>query len=174
LLTWIAKLRFPGMALTCIAVLAVGVGLSRWEADEASGADAAAFEHRWPTLELKAAPSLPIVADAPIEPLSPATESDSQQQSTIRLAALNPQIPSLDDSGPPASKGYIFYFNSPTHWTPVPLPDAVGEARAPHNNNIRAEIEQAAMLFDVDIRMMKTFARIESGYNPKVTTGKYK
>ena len=46
--------------------------------------------------------------------------------------------------------------------------------RAPHNNNIRAEIEQAAMLFDVDIRMMKAFARIESGYNPKVTTGKYK
>jgi hypothetical protein len=56
----------------------------------------------------------------------------------------------------------------------VPLPEAIGEDRAPHNRNIRAEIEQAAMLFDVDIRMMKAFARIESGYNPKVTTGKYK
>ena len=46
--------------------------------------------------------------------------------------------------------------------------------RTPHNNNIRAEIEQAATLFDVDMRMMKAFAKIESGYNPKAKTGKYK
>ena len=74
----------------------------------------------------------------------------------------------------PASKGYIMYTNSPAHWTPVPLPDEINSARATHNNNIRAEIEQAAMLFDVDVRMMKAFARIEFGYNPKATTGKYK
>ena len=61
-----------------------------------------------------------------------------------------------------------------THWTPVPLPDEISSARAPHNNNIRAEIEQAAMLFDVDVRMMKAFAEIESGYNPKAKTGSYK
>ena len=30
------------------------------------------------------------------------------------------------------------------------------------------------MLFDVDVRMMKAFARIESGYNPKARTGSYK
>ena len=30
---------------------------------------------------------------------------------------------------------------------------------APRNNNIRAEIEQAAMLFDVDVRMMKGLPR---------------
>ncbi|MGC1849014.1 MAG: hypothetical protein WA707_15805, partial [Pseudolabrys sp.] len=73
----------------------------------------------------------------------------------------------------PASKGYIMYANSPAHWTPVSLPDEINSDRGPHNN-IRAEIEQAAMLFDVDVRMMKVFAEIESGYNPKATTGKYK
>jgi len=30
------------------------------------------------------------------------------------------------------------------------------------------------MLFDVDMRMMKAFAKIESGYNPRAKTGKYK
>ena len=30
------------------------------------------------------------------------------------------------------------------------------------------------MLFDVDVRMMKAFAKIEFGYNPKAKTGKYK
>ena len=60
----------------------------------------------------------------------------------------------------PASKGYIMYANSPAHWTPVPLPDEINSDRGPHNN-IRAEIEQAAMLFDVDVRMMKVFAEIE-------------
>jgi hypothetical protein len=66
------------------------------------------------------------------------------------------------------------YANSPTNWTPVPLPDEINTARAPHDNNIRAEIEQAAMLFDVDIQTMKAFAKIESGYNPKAKTGSYK
>ena len=66
------------------------------------------------------------------------------------------------------------YANSPTIWTPVPLPDETNSARAPQSNNIRAEIEQAAMLFDVDVQMMKAFAKIEFGYNPKAKTGKYK
>lgn len=180
MLTWIAKLGYPAFALTGpafaltgITALTLGFGTPGWQADEESRADAS-FEHRWPALELQAAPKPPVVADAPIEPLSPAPEPVPQQNSALRLAALDLQAPSLDDSGPSASKGYIFYFNSPTHWTPVPLPDAAGETRAPHNNKIRAEIEQAAMLFNVDMRMMKAFARIESGYNPKVTTGKYK
>src|SRR5262249_38785549 len=73
------------------------------------------------------------------------------------------------------SKGYIMYVNSPAIWTPVPLPDEVTEAaHAPRNNNIRAEIERAAVLFDVDVRMMKSFAEIESDYNPKARTGRYK
>jgi hypothetical protein len=57
----------------------------------------------------------------------------------------------------------------------VPLPDEISEAaHAPRNNNIRAEIERAAVLFDVDVRMMKSFAEIESDYNPKARTGSYK
>jgi len=81
----------------------------------------------------------------------------------------------LDVSDQPASKGYIMYVNSPTNWTPVPLPDEISEfALAPRNNNIRAEIERAAALFDVDVGMMKAFARIESGYNPRAKTGSYK
>jgi hypothetical protein len=56
----------------------------------------------------------------------------------------------------------------------VPLPDEISAARATHSDNIRAEIEQAAKLFDVDVRMMNAFARIESGYNPKAKTGSYK
>jgi hypothetical protein len=86
-----------------------------------------------------------------------------------------PRARLLDESDQPASKGYIMYANSPTRWTPVPLPDEISAVHAPHNdNNIRAEIEQAAKLFDVDVRMMKAFAKIESGYNPKARTGKYK
>src|SRR5262249_4916572 len=81
----------------------------------------------------------------------------------------------LDHRSRPASKGYIMHVNSPANWTPVPLPDEISEAaHAPRNNNIRAEIEQAAKLFDVDVRMMKAFARIESGYNPNAKTGSYK
>jgi hypothetical protein len=65
------------------------------------------------------------------------------------------------------------YANSPTNWAPVSLPDDISFA-TPHTNNIRAEIEQAAKLFDVDIQMMKAFAKIESAYNPKARTGSYK
>jgi hypothetical protein len=104
----------------------------------------------------------------------PALETKAEQKPKAQLAALDPNARLLDESDRPASKGYIMYANSPTHWTPVPLPDEINAARAPHDNNIRAEIEQAAMLFDVDVGMMKAFAKIESGYNPKARTGKYK
>ena len=107
----------------------------------------------------------------------PTLETKAEPKPRMQLAALDPDTRLLDESDQPESKGYIMYANSPTHWTPVPLPDemsAARAARATHDNNIRAEIEQAAMLFDVDVRMMKAFARIESGYNPKARTGKYK
>jgi hypothetical protein len=104
----------------------------------------------------------------------PPLETKAEPKPRAQLAALHPNARLLDGSDQPASKGYIMYANSPTHWTPVPLPDEINAARAPHDNNIRAEIEQAAMLFDVDVGMMKAFAKIESGYNPKARTGKYK
>ena len=113
-----------------------------------------------------------IVAEALVERGPPTLETWAEPR--MQLAALDPDARLLDDPDQPASKGYIMYANSPTHWTPVPLPDEISSSRAPHNNNIRAEIEQAAMLFDVDMQMMKAFARIESGYNPKARTGKYK
>ena len=105
----------------------------------------------------------------------PTLETKAEPKPTMQLAALNPDGRLLDESDQPASKGYIMYANSPTVWTPVPLPEEVSDAaHAPHTNNIRAEIEQAAALFDVDIGMMKAFAKIESGYNPKARTGSYK
>jgi hypothetical protein len=105
----------------------------------------------------------------------PTLESKVEPKPSVQLAALDPDTRLREESDQPASKGYIMYANSPTHWTPVPLPDEISAARAaPHNNNIRTEIEQAAMLFDVDVGMMKAFAKIESGYDPKARTGKYK
>ena len=117
----------------------------------------------------------PVVAETFVERWPPTLETEAEPKARMQLAALDPYALLRDESDQPASKGHIMYANSPTHWTPVPLPDEISAARdAPHNNDIRAEIEQAAMLFDVDVRMMKAFAEIESGYNPKAKTGKYK
>ena len=69
---------------------------------------------------------------------------------------------------------FSLHAESAAHLTPVPLPDEISATRGPRTNNIRAEIEQAARLFDVDVRMMKAFAGIESGYDPKAKTGSYK
>jgi hypothetical protein len=106
---------------------------------------------------------------------SPTLETKTEPKPSMQLAALNPEARLLDESGQLASKGYIMYANSPLNWKPVPLPDEISAAaHGRHTNNIRAEIEQAAMLFDVDVRMMKAFAKIESGYNPRAKTGSYK
>jgi len=104
----------------------------------------------------------------------PTLETKTEPKLSMQLAALNPDARLLDESDQPASKGHIMYANSPTVWTPVPLPEEISTVRATHDNNIRAEIEQAAKLFDVDIAMMKAFAKIESGYNPRAKTGRYK
>lgn len=117
----------------------------------------------------------PVVAETFVDRWPPTLESKVEPKPSVQLAALDPDTRLQDESDQPASKGYIMYANSPTHWTPVPLPDEISAARAaPHNNNIRTEIEQAAMLFDVDVGMMKAFAKIESDYDPKARTGKYK
>jgi hypothetical protein len=113
------------------------------------------------------------MAEDLVEPPPPTMKTKVEAKPT-QLAALNPDVRLPEESDQPASKGYIMYANLPTNWTPLPLPDGISSASTPHTDNIRAEIEQAAKLFDVDIQMMKAFAKIESGYNPKAKTGSYK
>jgi hypothetical protein len=151
-----------------MAGLALEIGTGEWKSGETIVAKAPVVA------ESPVEAGAPVAAEAPVEHRSPTLESEAEPKARMQLAALDPYVRLLDESNQPASKGYIMYANSPVYWTPVPLPDEISSARGPHNNNIRAEIEQAAMLFDVDVRMMKAFARIESGYNPKARTGKYK
>ena len=154
---WIAKYGYLPIVLIGMAGLALEIGTGEWKSGDTIVADGVLL---WPRL-------LSSVGRPRWKPRPSQSRGCSWRHSTLILDCWM----SLDQ---PASKGYIMYANSPTNWTPVPLPDEISAARAPHNNNIRAEIEQAAMLFDVDVRMMKAFARIESGYNPKAKTGKYK
>jgi hypothetical protein len=153
---WIVKYGYLPIVLIGMAGLALEIGTREWESDDAIVADA------------------PIVAESFVVRRPPTPGTEPEPKPRMELAALDPDTRLLEDSDQPASKGYIMYANSPTHWTPVPLPDEISTARAPHDDNIRAEIEQAAMLFDVDVQMMKAFADIESSYNPKAKTGKYK
>ena len=153
---WIAKYGYVPIVLIGMAGLALEIGTVEWKSGSTIVAEA------------------PVVAETFVERWPLALETKAEPRPSMQLAALNPDTRLLDESDQPASKGYIMYANSPVYWTPVPLPDEINSARAPHNNDIRAEIEHAAMLFDVDVGMMKAFAEIESGYNPKATTGKYK
>lgn len=164
----IRKPSYLAIALAGMIGLAAAISILKWTPEEAPVA-AAVVEQPSPTVESKAEPEPAVVATAPVAPEPPASHT---APAVPVPAAVDRTVP--DHAFQPESKGYIFYYNSPTHWTPQPLPEVIGEARAPHDKNIRAEIEQAAMLFDVDIRMMKAFARIESGFRPKATTGKYK
>lgn len=154
---WIAKYGYLPVALIGMAGLALEIGTGEWQSGN--------------TIVAKA----PVVTETFVDRWPPTLETKVEPKPSMQLAALDPDTRLQDESDQPASKGYIMYANSPTHWTPVPLPDEISAARAaPHNNNIRTEIEQAAMLFDVDVGMMKAFAKIESDYDPKARTGKYK
>jgi hypothetical protein len=148
---WIAKFGCVPILLIGTASLALEISAGEWKSGDTIAAEA------------------PVVAEAFVDRWPPTPKTKAKP---IQLAA--PHARSLHESDQPASKGYIMYANSPTNWTPVPLPDDISAVHAPHTNNIRAEIEQSAKLFDVDMRMMKAFARIESGYNPRAKTGSYK
>jgi hypothetical protein len=152
----IAKYGYVPIVLIGMAGLALEIGTREWKSGDTVVAEA------------------PVVAETVVERRPPTSETKAEPRPSMQLAALDPDARLLNESDRPASKGYIMYANSPTNWTPVPLPDEINTARAPHDDNIRAEIEQAAMLFDVDIQTMKAFAKIESGYNPKAKTGSYK
>jgi hypothetical protein len=152
---WIVKYGYLPIVLFGMAGLALEIGTREWKSGDTVVAEA------------------PVVAETVVERRPPTSETKAEPRPSMQLAALDPDARLLNESDRPASKGYIMYANSPTNWTPVPLPDEINTARAPHDDNIRAEIEQAAMLFDVDIQTMKAFAKIESGYNPKAKTGGY-
>jgi hypothetical protein len=153
---WILKYGYVPIALIGVAGLAYDIGTREWNGG------------------ITIVAKTPVVAEAPVEHGPLALETRAEPKPGTQLAALDPDDRLLDDPDQPAYEGYIMYVNSPAYWTPVPLPDEIRSVRAPHNNNIRAEIEQAAMLFDVDVQMMKAFAKIESSYNPKAKTGSYK
>jgi hypothetical protein len=153
---WIVKYGYAPIVLIGMVGLAYDIGTREWKSDDAIVAKA------------------PIVAEVPVEREPATLETRAEPKPRMQLAALDPDARLLDEPDQPASKGYIMYANSPVVWTPVPLPDEISSALAPHTDNIRAEIEQAATLFDVDVQMMKAFAKIESSYNPKARTGKYK
>jgi len=178
---WLVKYGYVPIALIGIAGLALDNFTREWKGGEIIVGDdhvvAETFvERRLPTVEItvEQTPTAPVVAQDSVKPPSPTVETRLEPKPTIQLAALNPDVRLPEESNQPASKGYIMYANSPTNWTPVPLPDKISATSNPHTNNIRAEIEQAAMLFDVDVQMMNAFAKIESAYNPKARTGSYK
>ena len=194
---WIVKYGYLPIVLTGMVGLALDIGTREWKSDDVIVADAPVvaeppavaeapvvaetFVERWPPtvgIEVEPKPTMqltaPVMAEDSVEPPLPTVETKLEPKPTVQVAALNADVRLPDGSDQPASKGYIMYANLPTDWTPVPLPDGISSASTPHTNNIRAEIEQAATLFDVDIQMMKAFARIESGYNPKARTGSYK
>ncbi|MGV3633612.1 MAG: hypothetical protein ACO1NY_04635 [Pseudorhodoplanes sp.] len=168
------------IVLTSLGGLAFALGYFTFKTGrapiiDAIRADGATFEHRWAALGMDAEPRTTIKSEVPSTTQLPKSQTDfAPEPVRATLATLGRAADLSEKPAGSEPEHYIFYYNSPTHWTPVPLPEGIADDRAPHNRNIRAEIEQAAMLFDVDIRMMKAFARIESGYNPKVTTGKYK
>src|SRR5215510_10558641 len=165
---WIGKYGYLPIVLIGMAGLALDIGTREWESEDTIVADAPVVAE--PPVVAEA----PVVAESFVERRPPTVEIEAEPKPTVQVAALNPDVRLPDELDQPASKGYIMYANLPTDWTPVPLPDGISSASTPHTNNIRAEIEQAAKLFDVDIQMMKAFAKIESGYNPNAKTGSYK
>jgi hypothetical protein len=187
---WIVKYGYLPIVLIGMVGLALDIGTREWKSDDIIVADAFVMaeppvvaetfvERQPPAVEIKVEPkpimqlTAPVMAEDLVEPPPPTMKTKVEPKPT-QLAALNPHVRLLDEPDQPASKGYIMYANLPTDWTPVPLPAGISSASTPHTDNIRAEIEQAAKLFDVDIQMMKAFAKIESGYNPKAKTGSYK
>jgi hypothetical protein len=171
---WFVKYGYVPIVLIGMAGLALDIGTREWKSDATIVAESSVVAEA-PVVREPPVTEAADVAETFVARRPPALETEPESRPNMELAALDPDTRLLDESDRPASKGYIMYANSPMNWTPVPLPDEISDAaHAPHDNNIRAEIEQAATLFDVDVQMMKAFAEIESSYNPKARTGSYK
>jgi hypothetical protein len=177
---WIVKYGYVPVVLIGMAGLAYDVGTRESNSAVTIVAKTPVVTETPVVAETPVVTETPVVAETPVATEAPvergplALETRAEPKPRMQLAALDPNVRLLDESDQPTSKGYIMYSNSPAVWTPVPLPDEISAVQTPHTNNIRAEIEQAATLFDVDVQMMKAFAKIESGYNPKAKTGSYK
>jgi hypothetical protein len=165
---WIIRYGYLPIVVIGLVGLVLDIGIREWRSSNTVVADAPVVA------DARVAEDPPVVAETFIERQPPATETKVESKPPIQVAAVDPDVRLPDKPAQPAPIGYIMYANSPTVWTPVPLPDEINVVQTPHTNNIRAEIEQAATLFDVDVQMMMAFAKIESGYNPKAKTGSYK
>src|SRR5207342_2798432 len=102
---WIAKYGYVPIVLIGMAGLAYDIGTREW------------------TSGITIVAKTPIMAEAPVERGPPTLETRAEPKPRVQLAALDPDARMPDDPDQPASKGYIMYANSPTNWTPVPLPD---------------------------------------------------
>ena len=157
---WLLKYGYIPIILIGMVGFALDIGAREWKRDDTIVSDAPVVK--------------PPVAETFISHRSPTLETEFAPRPSMEMAALESDGRLADEPDQPATKGYIMYANSPANWAPVPLPDEISALQTPDTDNIRAEIEQAAKLFDVDVQMMKAFAKIESGYNPKSKTGSYK
>jgi hypothetical protein len=159
---WILKYGYVPVILIGMVGFALDIGTREWTSDDTIVADAPGVAEA------------PAAAETIVERQPPTLETEPAPRPSVQVASLDPDARLADEPDRSAPKGYIMYVNSPMVWTPVPLPDEISAVQTPHTNNIRAEIEQAATLFDVDVQMMKAFAKIESSYNPRAKTGSYK
>ena len=117
---WIAKYGYVPIVLIGMAGLALEIGTREWKSGD--------------TIVAKA----PVVAETFVERWPPTLETEAEPKARMQLAALDPYARLRDESDQPASKGYIMYANSPTYWTPVPLPDEISSARAPRTTTTYA------------------------------------
>src|SRR6516162_1762855 len=104
---WLVKYGYVPIALIGITGLALGNFTREWKGGEIIVGDD------------------PVVAETFVERRLPTVEMTVEPKPTKQLAALNPDVRLPEESNQPASKGYIMYANSPTNWTPVPLPDKI-------------------------------------------------
>src|SRR5262245_12030991 len=133
---WIVKYGYVPIVLIGMVALAIGIGVGEWKSGGTIVAEAPSsvvaetvVERRPPTVEVEPRPTMQLTA--PVMAPRPTVESKLEPKPTVQVAALNPDVRLPDESDRPASKGYIMYANSPTNWTPVPLPADLGASRGP-------------------------------------------
>ena len=121
---WIAKYGYVPIVLIGMAGLAPEIA-REWKSGETIVAKTPVVA------EASVVAKSPVVAEAFVERWPPTLETEAEPKARMQLVALDPYVRLRDEFNQPASKGYIMYANSPTNWTPVPLPDEISAARRP-------------------------------------------